>query len=462
MENKMPCEVIKDLLPSYIDELTSDVTNGLVEEHVENCTSCKEVLDAMKAQDMTSAERQKEAQEKEIDFLKKARRRTRRIVVGSIASAFVIFLVLVFVNRFIVGNPVGNESVYCRAEVTGSVMTIEATMMDSARVPVGVRFEEEEPGIVKVSYKAALVSPWNNRGILISEYTSKSQIKQVKVDDQIIWADGEDILSITSALYTTRHPYIGDMSANALPVAVLNMGNCLGGFANELQTSEEPYGWTFELAEDMPTQHTTVKEKAMRSFAYALLAVVENLGEVTYEYTVDGKESKLTVTEEEATAYAGYDIKACYSDIVLLQELIKKTGLDDYAFMNTVETNAVMDTWADEGEILINVVNNAEDDIFSMGLSYGVDGNWKGEQCSCRADNECLRRGESTTFTIYPQDLELFEWDGNTEAVFELEVSDKDDHYYKVQTSFKLPAKGAAIYTYVLSGNALDGYTISQ
>ncbi|MBQ8526853.1 MAG: DUF4825 domain-containing protein [Lachnospiraceae bacterium] len=462
MKYKMPCELIRDLFPSYVDELTSDVTNDIVEDHVKECMDCKNVLDAMKTKDVDSDDVQDQIQEKEIDFLKKMRKRTRRIVIGSVMSGFLLFFVLVFSRVFVVGEPVGSESVYCEANVSGNVLTLESTMIDSARVPSDVAFEEEQPGVINVSYRAVLSSPWNNRGTMASEYTSDSQIKQVKVSDRIIWADGEDIMAMTSALYATRHPYVGDMPANAIPLTVLNMWNHFGGFSNELQTKEEPYGWIFRLSDEIPSQRVSVKEAAMRSYAYVLLAVVENLGEVTYEYSSKGVESKLTVTKEDASVFAGHDIKDCYENIVLLQNLIKKTGLDDYAFLNTDVTNEDMQEVPTESEIHINIVNNAEDDIFSMGLSYGVDGDWKGEQNTCRADNECLKRGESSTFIIYPQDLELFGWDGITEAEFEARVSDTEDNYYKVQGIFKVPAAGGTVYTYVLTGNAKDGYKINQ
>ena len=47
--SKIPCEVIRDLLPSYIDELTSDVTNKEIEAHVFECENCKKVLEQMSA-----------------------------------------------------------------------------------------------------------------------------------------------------------------------------------------------------------------------------------------------------------------------------------------------------------------------------------------------------------------------------------------------------------------------------
>ncbi len=463
MKNKLPCEVVKDLLPSYVDQLTSDVTNELVKEHVEDCVDCKGTLEAMNQQNMAYEKEQETAQEKEIDFLKKTRKRTRRIVIGGLVAAFLLFCVLMFADMFLIGDPIGSESVYCRAQVYGNVLKIESTMIDSARVPSDIVFVEEEPGIINVSYKAVLCSPWNNRGAMAAEYASKAeQIRQVKVNDRIIWAEGEDILALTSAVYATRNPYVGDMPANAVPMTVLDMPRYLGDFSHELQTAKEPYGWTFKLFEDIPGERVQAKETAMKSYAYVLLAVVGNLGEVTYTYTSDGKESKLTVTKEEASAFAGHDIKDCYEDIVLLQKLIQKTGLDDYAFQSAPAAAAISDEVPEEREICINIVNNAEDEIAFMSLAYGIDEDWIGQQAGGRADSEVLRRGESMSFMFYPQDFNLTVWEEGAEAMFEASVENGDGTSYKVENAFKVPVSGDAVYTYVLSGNAKDGYTIQQ
>lgn len=463
MKNKLPCEVVKDLLPSYVEQLTSDVTNEMVKEHVEDCVDCKGTLEAMNQQNMAYEKEQETAQEKEIDFLKKTRKRTRRIVIGALVAAFLLFCVLMFADMFLIGDPIGSESVYCRAQVYGNVLKIESTMIDSARVPSDIVFVEEEPGIINVSYKAVLCSPWNNRGTMAAEYASKAeQIRQVKVNDRIIWAEGEDILALTSAVYATRNPYVGDMPANAVPMTVLDMPRYFGDFSHELQTAKEPYGWTFKLFEDILGERVQTKETAMKSYAYVLLAVVGNLGEVTYTYTSDGKESKLTVTKEEASAFAGHDIKDCYEDIVLLQKLIQKTGLDDYAFQSAPAAVAISDEVPEEKEICINIVNNAEDEVAFMSLSYGIDEEVIGQQAGGRADGEILRRGENMSFMFYPQDFNLTVWEEGTEAMFEASVENGDGISYKVENIFKVPVSGDAVYTYVLSGNAKDGYTIQQ
>ncbi|WP_368294374.1 anti-sigma factor [Dehalobacter sp. TBBPA1] len=46
----MKCEIIKDLLPSYIDGLTSPESNLEIKEHLNHCPQCKEIFEQMKAE----------------------------------------------------------------------------------------------------------------------------------------------------------------------------------------------------------------------------------------------------------------------------------------------------------------------------------------------------------------------------------------------------------------------------
>ena len=46
----LPCPVVKDLLPSYLEGLTSPETNRAVEDHLDGCPGCRGVKNAMAAQ----------------------------------------------------------------------------------------------------------------------------------------------------------------------------------------------------------------------------------------------------------------------------------------------------------------------------------------------------------------------------------------------------------------------------
>ena len=47
MKISKDCKIIKDLLPSYIDKLTSDETNIFIEDHLKECNSCTESFENM-------------------------------------------------------------------------------------------------------------------------------------------------------------------------------------------------------------------------------------------------------------------------------------------------------------------------------------------------------------------------------------------------------------------------------
>ncbi|MDF3000492.1 MAG: hypothetical protein K0Q48_611 [Bacillota bacterium] len=46
----MKCEIIQDLIPSYIDGLTSDESNHEVEEHFKTCSNCAAICEQMKGE----------------------------------------------------------------------------------------------------------------------------------------------------------------------------------------------------------------------------------------------------------------------------------------------------------------------------------------------------------------------------------------------------------------------------
>lgn len=46
---KLPCAVIQDLLPLYAEDLTSDVSKTLVEEHLPECEDCRKALEELQA-----------------------------------------------------------------------------------------------------------------------------------------------------------------------------------------------------------------------------------------------------------------------------------------------------------------------------------------------------------------------------------------------------------------------------
>lgn len=83
----MDCNVIRDLLPGYVDQLSSAETNRIVEAHLSECASCSAALEQMKRQLILPQPSEKGR----ADFLKIVKKYTRKRVV------FAVCIVLLFV-----------------------------------------------------------------------------------------------------------------------------------------------------------------------------------------------------------------------------------------------------------------------------------------------------------------------------------------------------------------------------
>ena len=92
----MKCDIIKDLMPGYIDGLLSEAGSDAVREHLEDCEACKHVYMQMKEEIILQGEgRQGEnifVEQAALDGLRKVNSRTKRLrtvaLLGGLLAAF--------------------------------------------------------------------------------------------------------------------------------------------------------------------------------------------------------------------------------------------------------------------------------------------------------------------------------------------------------------------------------------
>ena len=88
MENKDKCKIVQDLLPNYIDKLTSEETNSFVKKHLEECNECHEIIENMKKD---FEKERNELNKKTIKYAKKYKRKVKHLW----------FIILLFILLFI-------------------------------------------------------------------------------------------------------------------------------------------------------------------------------------------------------------------------------------------------------------------------------------------------------------------------------------------------------------------------
>ncbi|MCM1183909.1 MAG: zf-HC2 domain-containing protein [Roseburia sp.] len=107
MNEKYNCDVIRDLLPGYIDNLLSDTGSELVKKHLGECEECHKIYTEMEediGKDDLSAH-----DTIAVDALKKIRKRTNRlkIIIGMLIGILFMFLLSVALKIYVIGKPLG-------------------------------------------------------------------------------------------------------------------------------------------------------------------------------------------------------------------------------------------------------------------------------------------------------------------------------------------------------------------
>ena len=346
-------------------------------------------------------------------------------------------------------------------DVSGSELSVVVNSTSDQGIQK-VEINEVE-GVVEISVRCVPKSIFYQTTAEES-YTASETIRQVWIGDRIIWANGEMISPLTSGLYAVYNPYIGNMPSNGKIVNVLNMTAYTGGFTNELQTSEEPYSWKMIFQNDFSADRQAALEERLKRYAYIYLAEVGNLGEVIYDYHVDGEPKTLSVTSSEASEYAGVDIKSVGTDINWLEMLVRKTGLSNVVFGGaSVESNAQADfsnREQTEKVLEFTVINYAEDAVYGMGLKVDC-GKVSGHQSMCEANGAALQSGLNVNFQLIPEDFASEIEDGAT-ATIRLSVVDQDGKEHEVQGAVYVDLFWGNKYRLNLSGNARDGYFLGQ
>lgn len=112
MNNKKDCKIIQDLLPNYIDNLTTQETNNFIEEHLKECEECKKKYENMK-NDLKVEENKN--QKKSINFIKKYNKKMKFLKI-IILAIIVLYLALIAKKAIIMGDLVNKASKKARTE----------------------------------------------------------------------------------------------------------------------------------------------------------------------------------------------------------------------------------------------------------------------------------------------------------------------------------------------------------
>lgn len=117
---KIECKIVEDLLFGYVDKTLNDESKKLVENHLKECKDCKEKLNEI----LEDSKINEKTQQKEIDYLRKVRTKSRVKSILIAIGLIVIILILAYLIKFIkISNIMGkaekslkSQNYYCEKQ----------------------------------------------------------------------------------------------------------------------------------------------------------------------------------------------------------------------------------------------------------------------------------------------------------------------------------------------------------
>lgn len=154
----MKCEIIRDLLPLFLDGLTSEESRREVEEHLAGCPACREAAEGMKAR--IEAPLPPLCPDTILPFRKLRRRMVLAVLAAILTCTLAAGCAFFFCG---VGWQVNSGSVSMEASVQNSILTLDFTLRDGGILHAVSRLESPG-GAWSIEFRECLPFPLDDRG----------------------------------------------------------------------------------------------------------------------------------------------------------------------------------------------------------------------------------------------------------------------------------------------------------
>ena len=296
--SELKCEIVRDLLPLYVDGLTSVETSAEIEEHLKSCEKCRKILNEMSKALVPVKVEQKE----EIDYLKKVKKRNHKKIVTAVLAAVLVLIGLLGIKIFIWGGPIDQYTLAWSCVEEDNVLSIEAYSTYSAQSYCGWQWDSREGNkgkIIEISGRQ-VTSSFLSDGYY-QDNVPLEGVERVYLCGMLIWQDGMIIDREISELWEYKTPYLGSPTGIGMVAEELRIGEQCGNYTSELNTSAEPYGWKFNFIEALKDDWSEEElNRRMMKNSYFLIALIDNLSAVRWSYVdTNGDEKEQMITVEE-------------------------------------------------------------------------------------------------------------------------------------------------------------------
>lgn len=267
---RIPCHIIQDLLPNYIDNCTSEKTNQDIQEHLSQCSSCQKLYEEMKKPIPIK-------ENHDIDYLKHIKNNQLLKIILTIVISCIIFISIILMKNYVLGYY--TENIYTNhLSIQNETIKINVSSLSHNETLIDYHYETDQQNKQIITFQSVKSS------FLHSSKQTEFKIPLSKVKNYLII--GNKVVSNTGQIYDkdvidiidASIPYVGDASGVGNLLGLVNMQE-EGDYHLSLQTSKEPY--SIKIIFHTPLS-SSQKERVIKK-CQMILACIDNCDTIYFE-----------------------------------------------------------------------------------------------------------------------------------------------------------------------------------
>lgn len=331
MEHEKLHALVNDLLPNYIDHLTSPESDKLIEDHLAHCPRCQKSLERMR-------EEQESAMEDaiEVDYLKKVRKKGRRNVIVAVCVALLAVSAITGVWVFGWGTKADPATLGYTVDVKLDDVVLQVASDVEGRKVSRVAWSENDGRVRAEVYTV----PGTQQAPETVVYTANGGVAKVDVGGWTAWENNQAISSELAALYARRVEYVGDVSGVSRLLETMRVSNWIGGYTMELDDTR-----LIVEGERM------MNEAYTKQNALLLLSLIANASALTWQ----SGDQEQTITAEQLSEEVGRDIKEGYHSVAVLQQNLDRLDEEGHAWQTYYLDLTLEDDFSKDEVVTIEV-----------------------------------------------------------------------------------------------------------
>lgn len=217
MKYKLPCSIVRDLLPSYIDKLTGKESDIAVKEHLESCAECRALYTAMSDNLQSNNISIDDA-----ELLKKSKKKLRKERVKTVILAILITAVLTVTAAVLIAAIVNEVKIHFNTISSQTARKLEyynAKAIADIDSLIGCDRDEAEKWVEKVFSDDNLTKEKSSYGGTVTYTNPEKNVQLLLVDSSLFIEPYNEssnliILPLNSDYINSVNEYCADANAD--------------------------------------------------------------------------------------------------------------------------------------------------------------------------------------------------------------------------------------------------------